>query len=305
VFSYVAYGLSIDSALPLPALVARLGGATDVTIRVGSVDHLPSEVAPEGYYFRVTAEEVYLFWEDVGAFVVRGGYEIIVDPIPGTDERVLQLCILGPALGVLLHQREHLVLHASAVAVSGGGIAFLGEAGWGKSTMAAALYARGHSMVADDVTAIQADTDHPVVLPGFPQLKLWPEAAVVVGDTPETLPQVEPDLEKRARRVARGFIAAPLTLRCIYVLAEDKTRAIEPLDPQEALVELVRHSYGAKLLQTVGTSSHFLQCASVVNSVPIRRLKRRRSLEALPDLAQLVEDDFRQSKQSYGSTQSF
>ena len=68
---------------------------------------------------------------------------------------------------------------------------------------------------------------------------------------------------------------APLLLRRIYVLAEGQANEIEPLRPQEALVELVRHSYVARLLEATGTaSSHFLQCASLANRVPICRLKR-------------------------------
>jgi hypothetical protein len=184
-----------------------------------------------------------------------------------------------------------LVLHASAVAVDGGAVAFLGEAGWGKSTMAAAMYARGHSIVADDVTAVRTDKANPIVHPGFPQLKLWPEAAIAVGNAPETLPRIQPSLEKRARRSDHEFSPDPLPLRCIYVLAEGETQQIAPLRSQEALVELIRHSYTKRLLRVVGASSHFLQCSSIVKNVTIRSLKRPRSLSSLSDMAQLVEKD--------------
>ena len=304
-FSYVAYTLGIHSALPLPELVAR-EEAADVVVRFGRVDRPLPKVKAGEVCFRTTAEEVTLFWEDVGAFSVRGGREIIVDPLPGVEERVLRLCILGPAFGVLLRQRGRLVLHASAVDVAGGAVAFLGKTGWGKSTMAAALHARGCYVVADDVTAVSADEDSTVVFPAFPQLKLWPDAAVAVGDVPDMLPRLSSNLEKRARRTILGFSPGPLPLRCVYVLAFGETQRIETLGPQEALVELVRHSYGAGLLQTVGASSHFLQCASIVNNVTIRRLSRPESLSALSDLAQLVEEDLAQSvEQSRSSVQSF
>jgi ABC-type glutathione transport system ATPase component len=76
----------------------------------------------------------------VGAFLVRGGREIMIDAVPGVDARTLRLSLLGPALALVLHQRGRFVLHASTVAVAGSAIAFLGEKGWGKSTIAAALY---------------------------------------------------------------------------------------------------------------------------------------------------------------------
>jgi hypothetical protein len=272
--------------------LATREGAADVAVCVGSVDLPPSlEVRAEGLHFHATVEEVFLFWEDAGSFLVRGGREIIVDPLPGVDERILRLCILGPALGVLLHQRRQLVLHASAVAVDGGAVAFLGEAGWGKSTMAAAMYARGHGIVADDVTAVRANKANPIVHPGFPQLKLWPEAATAVGNALETLPRIQPSLEKRARRSDHEFSPDPLPLRCIYVLGESETQEIAPLRSQEALVELIRHSYTKSLLRVLGASSHFLQCSSIVKNVTIRSFKRPRSLPSLSDMAQLVEKD--------------
>lgn len=305
-FRYGAYGLGIDAALPLPELVARDEASNrDVVVRLGRVGYPLPKVLPDEVYSRATADEVLLVWKDAGAFLVRGGREIVVDPLPGVEERVLRLCILGPALGVLLRQRGRVVLHASAIDVAGGAVAFLGEAGWGKSTMAAALHSQGHRVVTDDVTALQVDKDYPVVFPGFPQLKLWPEALVALGDVPERMPWVEPNVQKRARRSIRGFSLDPLPLRCVYVLAFGETQQIEPLGPRDALVELVRHSYGARVLKTVETSSHFLQCAGIVNSVAVRRLKRPRSLEALPDLALLVEEDLaREANHSSGGVQS-
>src|SRR5439155_13534776 len=156
----------------------------------------------------------------------------------GVDEQAVRLFLLGPALGVLLHQRGLLVLHASTVTVDGGAVAFLGRSGWGKSTVAAAFHARGCGIVGDDVTAVQVEGGIPTVIPSFPQLKLWPEVAVFLGDDVERLSRLRPLLEKRARRVTDGLSPNFLPIRHIYVLAEGVCHEIEPLRPREALVEL-------------------------------------------------------------------
>lgn len=289
-YSYVAYNLGISSALSLPELIPG-DGETDVIVRLGGVgDLLPAPSISEHHYW-ANARMAYLFREDIGTCLVRGGQEIIVEPAPGVEERVLRLFILGPALAVLLHQRGMLVLHASAVEMNGGAVAFLGGAGWGKSTTAAALHARGHNIVADDVLAVQVDAGWPVAFPGFPQLKLWPESVVSLGDTPETLPRLHPDLEKRARRVAGRFAQEPLPLEQVYVLAEGESHEVEALRPQEALIELMRHSYAVRLLQFTGASTHFLSCAKLARVVPLHRLKRSYSLEKLPGLARMVEEN--------------
>jgi hypothetical protein len=101
VFSYAAYGLNIDSALTLPELVSSEKGRADLAVRFGKVERVRPE-APRAGCIRATTREAYLFWEEAGAFLVRGGREIIIDPAPGVDERVLRLVVLGPAFGALL-----------------------------------------------------------------------------------------------------------------------------------------------------------------------------------------------------------
>jgi hypothetical protein len=242
-------------------------------------------------------DQVCLFWPEFGAFAVRGGTEITVDPAPIAREQDLRVAVLGPALAVLLHQRGAFVLHASAVAIQGGAVAFLGDRGWGKSTMAAALYARGHQLLADDVVALKINETHaPTVLPGFPQFKLSPEAAAFcLHDDPTSLRPLVAGYEKRARPVEDRFAAEPCPLRHIYVLAGGERREIEPLGPQEALVQLIRHSYvarhGCQLLRGSGAAAHLRQCAAVGRGVTISRLKREASLPALPLLAQMIEED--------------
>lgn len=292
-FSYTAFGLGIRSALPLPELLAS-NGAPDVVVRLGRVGHMPPVVADGGCSFWASPEEARLFYENVGAFRVMGGREIVVDPAPEVDERILRLIVLGPAMATLLHQREFLVLHANSVAVNGGAVAFLGKPGQGKSTLSAALYARSHGLVADDVTAIHIGTGHSVVYPGFPQIKLCPDAAVSMGDDPETLPLISPRLNKRARRATRRFPQEPLPLKRIYLLEDGPHMEIEPLRPQEAIMALVIHSYPlvAFLLKPTGTApAHLRQCTELAGCVPICRLTSQRSLSALPNLARFVEED--------------
>ncbi len=292
-FSYVAYGLGIRSDLALPPLLVA-ERATEVTVRFGLVRPLIADDAREGLV-RATEGEVDVFFRQAGAFSIREGREIVIDPVPEADERVLCIGTLGPAMGALLFQRGLLTLHASSVAVAGEAVAFIGERGWGKSTMAAAMYARGHSLVADDLTAVQINAEGPIVFPGYPQLKLWPESTALLGDKPETLPRLNPHLERRARRATREFSPASIPLKRIYVLGESKVPEIEPLGPQEALVQLIQHSYGRRLFPAVRTSSHFLQCTSIVKNVPVCSLRRPYSLPVLSDVAQLVEEDLAQS----------
>lgn len=296
-FSYTAYGLGIQSNIQLPALMP--GAATrDVVIRIGSVDRTESEVAnKEDYVLRADANEVCFYWNKVGACLVRGGCEIIVDPdsaVDQPDQQILPCLILVIPLAMLLHQRGLLILHASAVAVNGGVVAFLGKSGQGKSTTAAALHQLGYPFVTDDVLAITFDgAGKATVFPSFPQLRLLPESAASLGDNPETLPLLYPNSEKRARSVSDSFQQTRLPLKRIYVLSDGSYRSVEPLKPQSAFLEVMAQSYpGQNLLKATGTgTAKFQRGVQLVNCVSICRLTRLRSLSALSNLAKFVEED--------------
>lgn len=224
---------------------------------------------------------------------MRGGDEIVVDPAPSVDSDLLRMFILGPVMATLLRQRGLAVLHASSVSVNSAAVTFLGASGMGKSTLAAALHARGFQFVADDAVALEVNlSTFPMVLPAFPQLKLWPDSAAALGIHPDTLPRLDPQREKRAHSVHRGFVDAPPTLRRFYVIADGAEPMVEVLRPQEALLELLRHAYGARSLRAVKPAEHFMQFGAVATGVPARRLRFPRSMSSLAEVVRLVEGDF-------------
>jgi len=285
-FCYTAYGLGIHSALPLPELVAEKREA-DVIFQLGKVNGTNLRTIDNARRFKATSREVYYFLEGVARFLIREGQEVTIDLSPGADARAVRLCLLGPVAALILHQQGYLTLHASAVAVNGNGIAFVGGQGWGKSTLAAAFHLRGHQILADDVTAIQTDSFHSMAIPAFPQLKLWPNSIVALGDDPEILPAVHPDFSKRAFRVTSQFAYAPVPLKRIYLIAPGPQVEIKSLSSQQALMELIGHSYAARfgnhLLEATGMATHFKQCLQLVQTTSVFRFRRPASLSFLAE----------------------
>jgi hypothetical protein len=171
-------------------------------------------------------------------------------------------------------------------------VAFLGAKGQGKSSLAAALGARGHEIIADDTLAVGVtESETFMALYGFPQLRLWPDVVSVLGEDAAALARVHPQVDKRTRPVARGSLRTALPLAGIYVLDEASTLEIESMSPSEAFFSLVKHSYALRFLGHAGvTAQHFQQCVRLASSVPAYRLKRPTCLSALPGLARAVEE---------------
>ena len=293
-YRYTAYGLSINSALEVPEFLPSAAESFDVRFDVGKLP-VPPSVDAQGYCFELTPQKSLLYWKQVGGFLVQNGNEIIIDSVAGVEAGAVRLPLLGAALATLLHQRGFLVLHASAVAINGAASVFVGAKLQGKSTTAAALCGRGHSLLADDIVAIKIDSSgEATVIAGFPHLRLWPEAAAAaLGDNPDDLPNLFAGYEKRSRHVTERFTLQSHPLRAVFALYEGESPTVRLLEPQEAIAELVRHTYvarfGNQLLRGKEALDHLEQCAHLIRQNYVYRLERPRSLAVLPQIAELIE----------------
>jgi hypothetical protein len=288
--SYRAYGLSIDSEIELHDLVVGPPGE-DVRIRYDSVEPVPDPGDGSPLWWAADPACARITFPPVGSFVIREGREIVLDVSPGADEAIVRQVVLGPALAVLLTQRGHITLHGSAVAVDGRGVIFLAGQGGGKSTTAGVMHARGHALIADDAVAIAGPPDAPLLPPGFPRLKLWPEAASSLGVAPDQLSELYADLEKRGWAVPNGLAPEPVAPTHVYVLEVGDALAIEPLRPAEAVIELIRNAHGVMAMKGVVAGDQLRRTAALAEHLTVRRLVRPLALEALFEVAEAVEAD--------------
>lgn len=287
--TYIAYGLGIHSEFKLPELVP-VPAMPDVNIHVGIVN-CPISEESETPLVQATEKDAIVFQYRIGSAQVRDGKEIVIDPRAGVDEHELRLFLLGPVFATLLHQRGHLVLHASAVNLNNRAVAFLAEPGGGKSTSAATFLARGYPLVTDDILAVSVDgAAPPMTYPAFPFIKISPNVADALGDDVRTAPRVSAQSDKRIHST-RDFSGSALTLSRMYVLSEGETFKIERMTAQEAFVALVHHTFVIHILDSLEKVAHFQQCSALANAVPMAHLKRPRSLNVLDQIVDLVERD--------------
>lgn len=286
-YLYKAYGIRIASNIELPELVPA-DGTADLVIQV---DHKGDAVRQVRQMPSVLSGTL----EAIGTFYVHEGKSITVEPHT-QDMSVLRPTLLGGAIAIALRQRGLLVLHASCVNVANQAIAFMGDSGWGKSTLAAAFHHQGNPILTDDVMAIQFGGPVPLVEPGFPQIKLWPDAADSFGHKPGQLPPIGLNMPKLSYCFDHGFQQESLPLKQIYVLrkgAQDGPLCeIKPLSHQAAFLELITHT--REMLGMDGMDiqkAHFHQCTTLLQSVKVSYLIRRPQLNDLADLIEHIKED--------------
>lgn len=306
-FTYDAFGLDIDSAVRLPVLGDRTRSGTTQSVQRTAVEvgeaSIPGQssltastatlLAREPGSFDVYREDgdLYWFFESAGRLHVSDGRRIDVDLDATADEATRQHLVLGPGIYSTLVQRERPALHASAVVVDDVAVAFSGATGRGKSTAAAACYAAGHGVLADDVTAVLVADDRPRVAPGAGRLRIAPEAASALGletDGPGAT------AEERTVDVSNGARESAVPLAIVYVLedAGGSPTSVE-LDPRVGLFELLQTSYllAADDEDASRLAAQQRSAARIASGVEVRRLSRPDDLERLGGLVEQVEAD--------------
>jgi hypothetical protein len=310
------YGLLVQSDRAFPGLATvNDPGAPDVRIWMGSIpaDLVPSGAAEEPWYVspRLTPGEeptVVVHRLGGGAFRLRyaDGCEYHVDaegtrvacvwPAPFTVEDAATY-LLGPVLGLVLRLRGVPSLHASAVAIGGVAVALVGPAGAGKSTTAAALVARGHALVADDVLALRARGDGVLAQPAYPYLRLWPDVVPALYGPGAQLPPLTPNWDKRGLRLDGAFHPDPLPLGAVYVLCDREpgpgAPRLEPMSAMDAVLALVPAAYVGWFPGRAAQARDLEMLGRVARTVPAAWALPSADPARLGELCGMIEADVR------------
>jgi energy-coupling factor transporter ATP-binding protein EcfA2 len=206
-----------------------------------------------------------------GGFIVRNGREILVQPA-GADLGDLCPYVLSSGFAAICIQRGLLLLHASAVAIGSGAVAFTGPKGAGKSTLLGAFVGAGHAALADDMSLIETRSDqtaHLWAVPGY--LRLWPDSVQALGleDRPAS-----PELSGSAKLQLSLDITAvdgakPLSAIFMLTAGESAVALIEPIETAAAIAGLAGQLFRPHYIHPLG------QIASLIPQIgkplPARR----------------------------------
>lgn len=264
-FHYRLFGLHVESELALPELCPiESSEEPDIRIVVAGPDSHPGSL---------------IDIDNVAKFYVEDGSDICIVPTQGVPERNIRLYLLGSAMGMLLHQRGMLPLHANAVEIDGKAVAYMGPSGSGKSTLAAWLHDRGYRVIADDVCVTCVDGDKAFVLPGLPRLRLWQDALEASGrraSQHERSYAGDESWNKFDVQIA-GTVAADakLQLSLLFDLRRADSFQCSPLAGVEAAESVFANTYRGAFVQASNShKSHWSAAVALVRMVPVYRLDR-------------------------------
>ena len=280
------YGLNVSSQLPLHQQRPVAAGATiDLEIDLGTTIERTDEV-PNGRLLLdlQTNKQFYTAVEVDGGYLLRfyGSCDIrfnsqltraTVHPTHATDLDVVSVLVAGTALAFVLSARGQPLLHASAVQVDQGAVAFVGGSGMGKSTMATLMCARGARLITDDMLCLDLSSNPPACQLGATELRLRKAAG-------ELIEQFDAAPSRRRTGDARDALATQLAgeghlpLLAIVVplpdrSGEDASTELKRLPPTDALLLLSRFPRLLGWQDKDTIRRHFDQLGSIVAAVPV------------------------------------
>jgi hypothetical protein len=230
--------------------------------------------------------------------IAADGSQVLAAPLSERFDEAFLSYLFGNVISYVLLSHGIEPIHATVLARDGHGLAVLGDSGYGKSTLAAALVVDGWSLVTDDLLVLDVTSDPPFAMPGLPRLKLWPEAAARFLPSLGPGTPVAPGVQKRIYPLGGSeWRAVPTELKVVYVLdapadqSSSEEVTILDLELASAFMALTRNTFNSVLTTPERLTRHFSFAERVVRTLPVRSLSYPPGLDRLGDVVTRLGQD--------------
>ncbi len=307
-FRYSAYGVGIVSDIPLALPECGGGVLGEIEYRSAKASIFPV-AADERFNPAADAWHRYVWlpdgatcvrWKDVGEFrISTDGRSITGWPAAASSAESFLVYMLGQALSFALVIQGFEPLHATAIVVDESAVVFLGESGFGKSSLAACFLDAGYHLLTDDLLVLDDSGGRMLAYPGPARINLFPKVAGRFLPAARQCPPLNGGTAKAILPIDRASRTSPAELRAIYVLAppRDVCRregvSSQTLSAREAFIELVKSAFNRRLADAGRLRRQFEAMTRLANAFPVRRLAYPRSLDRLPEVRDLVLSELR------------
>ena len=228
--------------------------------------------------------------------IVRGS--IGIARLPATSAEAIEHLLIDHVLPCLLDGLGELVVHASCIGLDSGCVLFLGQSGWGKSTLTGLLGRHGHAPLSDDCTLLTLNEGVVQATPTYPGLRLFDDS---IEQAFERIPRLHPVAEYTSKRRIRLDAQAthskiPAPVRAAYLLNDPAQPAtatsIDPVSSATACMTLIKHSFRLDLHARQRTAALMQQAAMAARRLPVFALRYPRDFAQAQQLITVLTRHF-------------
>lgn len=294
---YSVYGLTIESELFLPELKPigthpePSNAKVDITIEIGNVENFIPGHEPSVAWAESWGNQCLLRIEQVGRYLIEDGQRIIVQVDNAAAPEDVRLFLLGSALAAAMHQRRLVPLHVSAVLSPQGVIAFTGESGAGKSTMAAHLnQSLNWPLISDDVAVLHEANEGCLLESGVNTVKLWVDALHSLNRTSHGLRRDMTRYDKFHAVEPNKFVTGKHPLKKLIFLDWSDQLEIRSLSGRRAFQAALGAIHRPELARMCGNRDTVVKAAmNLASSIDILLLNRRRGVSVSKGVPSSIE----------------
>ena len=311
--AYGAYGLTFVTDRPLDGLLPTANDGPRIPVRLHSSRPPPFPIDSVLLIERdmgngLTASvrrssdnrETYCQYADGVVFRI-GSAPVEVDGWWPSDEYIPQAAtyLLGSVAGLVLQNLDAVCLHASTVNIDGFAVAFVGPPGTGKSTTAAALLRRGHSIITDDVAVIDEADGQPYVRRGYARLNLLDDAAnALFLDSPQLTRSTRANgddgkwmLNLNANSQLSSTTSVPLL--AVYTGSGQmvESHRIVRYKPLDASLLLLANTFASYATTSAAKARHFDCFTRLAERISVSHIYGPQDLDLIDSLCETIEAD--------------
>jgi hypothetical protein len=308
---YGVYGLSVRSSIRLSLPEESLSSVSDIELRtvpapffsevLGGVQLQRTGRCPYEYA-HLNDGSSYVHWDGIGEFLVsENGSLVSCAQHLGASTESFQVYLLGQALSFALVKNGFEPIHATCMVIDGEAVAFLGNSGFGKSSLAASFLQAGDRLLTDDLLLVRQGADGLQAYPGPPRIKLMPRMAhrflgERVGGSA---------MNRQTRKLVIALdgdrvCSAPVPLRAFYALVDPRNAIQKPsvhikqLSSKEAFVTLLSHTFNYVILDEARLQRQFAETARLTHITPLYELSYPRRVGYLPAVREAILTNLRE-----------
>jgi len=307
------FDISLDSDIPLPELPESevVSDKIIISVRKGDENATYTNRIIWSHDWKDNDDETFLACGSVKEgtilrftnlvdFVISSQLDSIeYYPEPAIPAQTLRHLLLDQVVPRILGQRGKLVLHASAVILKENtGIIFVGDSGWGKSTLASSFHQSGKPLITDDCLLLSIENGEVLGIPNYYGVRLFQDSVKSIfkdhdsttvahyidkkrvtlkdQDTPDTLSGV-----KLSAIFLLGKPEQEAHSRDINIQNIKGTSEMMPLIEQIFIMDICNKELVSKLFKQIGKISE--------TKPPVYSIQYPREYKKLPEVREAIE----------------
>jgi hypothetical protein len=304
-YSYCGYSLTSNISIPELSRSKLRGGWFSFTLepvmlenrdffRTGYRENLGSKSFPA---YGCKDSKHWLRFPNLADFEISASArKITCFPVQELPADTICHLLLDQVLPRCMAHQGRIMLHASAVQLSGGVVLLIGDSGTGKSTLAANFQQAGNPVLSDDCIWVKESKEQLTTVPSYKGLRLWNDSLeVLFGMNPDTYSMAHYSNKKRIYLEGDEHSKKDddHSLRATIVLSPLKQGmsseiSLERLSQSETFISILRQTFQLNLWDQEGMRKHMLVLGKMVPMFNAFRLMMPHEYTLLPQIRKKV-----------------